>query len=118
LEKIFTSSTSNIGLIFKTYKELKKLDMKKTNSTIKDWGTYLNKELTTGISNEQEALKEIYNILSTREMKIKKDSILCFPEIPSRRGFSDSRYSYTTLRFHLTPVKITKIEIAHDSSSW
>jgi hypothetical protein len=118
LEKIFTSATSNIDLIFKIYKELKNLDMKKTDSTMKDWGTYLNKELTTGISNEQEALKEIFNILSTREMKIKKDSILRFSEIPSRRRFSDSRYSYTTLRFHFTPAKITKIEFAHDSSSW
>jgi hypothetical protein len=45
--KIFTNPTSDRGLIFKIYKELKKLDSRKPNNPIKKWGTELNKEFST-----------------------------------------------------------------------
>ena len=47
-EKIFTNPTSDGGLIYKTYKELKKLDTNNPNNPIK-WGIWLNKLLNRGI---------------------------------------------------------------------
>ena len=41
-EKIFTNSISDRGLISKVYKELKKLDTRKSKIHIKRWGTGLN----------------------------------------------------------------------------
>jgi hypothetical protein len=46
-ERIFTNPKSDRGLIFNIYKELKKMDSKKTNNPIKKWGTELNKEFST-----------------------------------------------------------------------
>ena len=40
-EKIFTKLTSDRGLISNTYKEVKKLDCRESNNTIKKWGPSL-----------------------------------------------------------------------------
>jgi hypothetical protein len=48
LERIFTNLKSDRGLIFNKYKELKKVDSRKSNNPIKKWGTELNKEFLTG----------------------------------------------------------------------
>jgi hypothetical protein len=50
LEKIFTNSTSNRGLISKIYKEFKKLDINKPNNPIKKWYTELNRDSSTAKS--------------------------------------------------------------------
>ena len=42
-EKIFTNPTSDRGLIYNIYKELKKLDSRKPNNPINKWGTELTK---------------------------------------------------------------------------
>ena len=49
-EKFFTNPTSDRRLIFKIYKEFKKLDSKKTNTLTKKWSLELNKILNLGIS--------------------------------------------------------------------
>jgi hypothetical protein len=48
-ERIFTNPKSDRGLISNIYiyKELKKLDSRKSNNPIKKWGTELNKEFST-----------------------------------------------------------------------
>jgi phage-related protein len=46
-EKIFTNPTSDRGLISNIYKELKKVDSRKSNNPIKKWGTELNREFST-----------------------------------------------------------------------
>ena len=49
-EKILTNPTSDRGLISKIHKELKKLNIKIPNNTIKRWGTDLNREFSTEYS--------------------------------------------------------------------
>jgi hypothetical protein len=46
-ERIFTNPKSDRGLISTMYKELKKLDSRKSNNPIIKWGTELNKEFST-----------------------------------------------------------------------
>jgi hypothetical protein len=43
-EKIFTNPTSNRGLIYNIYKELKKLVSREPNSHIKKWGAELKRD--------------------------------------------------------------------------
>jgi hypothetical protein len=44
--RIFTYPKSNRGLISNIYKELKKVDSRKSNNPIKKWGSELNKEFS------------------------------------------------------------------------
>jgi hypothetical protein len=83
-EKIFASYTSDKGLITRIYRELKKLKFPKINEPIKKWAT----ELNTTFSKEeiQTAKKTHEKILTTLAIKEKQIK--------------------TTLRFHLTPVRI------------
>jgi hypothetical protein len=46
-ERIFTYPKSDRRLISNIYKELKKVDSRKSNNPIKKWGTELNKEFST-----------------------------------------------------------------------
>ena len=46
-ERIFTYPKSDRALISNIYKELKKVDSRKSNNPIKKWGTELNKEFST-----------------------------------------------------------------------
>jgi hypothetical protein len=46
-ERIFTNPKSDRGLISNIYKELKKLQSRNSNHSIKKWGTELNKEFST-----------------------------------------------------------------------
>jgi hypothetical protein len=46
-ERIFTYPKSDRRLISNIYKELKKLNSRKANNTIKNWGIELNKESST-----------------------------------------------------------------------
>jgi hypothetical protein len=45
-ERIFTYPKSDRGLISNIYKELKKVDFRKSNNPIKKWGSELNKEFS------------------------------------------------------------------------
>jgi exonuclease VII small subunit len=91
--RIFTNLKSARGLISNIYKELKKLDSRNSNNPIKKWGTELNKEFSTEEYRRAEKyLKKCSTSLIIREMQIK-----------------------TTLRFHLTPVRMAKIKNSGDS---
>jgi hypothetical protein len=46
-ERIFINPKSDRGLISNIYKELKKLDSRNSNNSIKKWGTELNKEFSS-----------------------------------------------------------------------
>ena len=47
-ERIFLNPKCDRGLILNIYKELKKLDSRKSNNPIKKWGSELNKEFSPG----------------------------------------------------------------------
>jgi hypothetical protein len=86
-ERIFTYPTSDRGLIFNIYKELKKVDSRKSNNPIKIYGSELYKEFSPEEYRMTEKhLKKMFSILKHQEMQIK-----------------------TTLRFHLTLVRMAKI---------
>jgi hypothetical protein len=92
LEKIFTNPTSDRGLISNMYKELKKLDSRKSNNSIKKCSTEFS---TEEYQMAKKHLKKCSTSLVIREMKIK-----------------------STLRFHLTPVRMAKIKYSGDSRCW
>ena len=87
-EKILTNSTSDRGLIFKIYKEFKKLDINKSNYLIKK-GVHIITILNRRISNGQQTLREMFNIHS-QQIKM-------------------------ALRVHLIPVRKAKIKTTSDS---
>jgi hypothetical protein len=93
LERILTYPKSDRGLISNKYKELKKVDSKKSNNLIKKWGSELNEEFSPEEYRMPENhLKKCSASLIIREMQIK-----------------------TTLRFHLTPVRMAKIKKSGNS---
>ena len=87
-KKIFTNLTSDRGLIYKIYKELKKLVIRRTNIPIKKWSTDLNRELSTeGSKMAETRLRKCSISLVIREIQIK-----------------------AILRFHLIHVRMAKIK--------
>ena len=72
------------------------MDSRKSNNHIKKWGSELNKEFSPEEYRMAEKhLKKCSTSLIIREMQIK-----------------------TTLRFHLTPVRMAKIKNSGDSRCW
>ena len=95
---IFTNPTSDRdrGLIYKIYKELKKLVIKRTINLINKWSTDLNRELSTEESKMVDRhLRKCSTSLDIREMQIK-----------------------IILRFHLTPVRMAKIKNTDADLCW
>jgi hypothetical protein len=83
-EMISTYPKSDRGLISNIYKELKKVDSRKSNNSIKKWGSDLNTEFSpVEYRKAEKHLNKCSASLIIREMQIK-----------------------TTLRFHLTPVRM------------
>jgi hypothetical protein len=95
-KRIFTYPKSGWGLISNIYKELKKVDSRKSNKPIKKCGSELNKEFSPDeYQMAEKHLKKCSASLIIREMQIE-----------------------TTLRFYLIPVRMAKINNSGDSRGW
>jgi hypothetical protein len=95
-KRIFTYPKSDLELISNIYRELKKVDSRKSNNPIKKWGSERNKEFSReDYRMAEKHLKKCSAFLIIKEMQIK-----------------------TTLRFHLTPVRMVKVKNSGDSRCW
>ena len=95
-ENIVENDVSDKGLVSKIYKELIKLNTKETNNPIMKWEKDMNKNLTDeDIDMANKHLRKCSSSLAIREIRIK-----------------------TTLRYHLTPVRMGKINKAGNHKCW
>jgi phenylalanyl-tRNA synthetase alpha subunit len=95
MEKIFASYISDKGLITRMYRELKKLNSSKISDPMKKWANELSRTFSEEEVKWSKNTKKCSTFQAKKQMQIK-----------------------TTLRFHLTPFRMTIIKNMHNNECW